>query len=92
MAVKRVQAKVTGRVQGVGFRASCQRQALAAGVTGWVRNLWDGGVEACFEGPADRVDTMIAWCRQGPPAADVESVTVTPLPDGEPFRSFAVKS
>jgi acylphosphatase len=67
---------VTGRVQGVGYRASCE-EAAGAAVTGWVRNLDDGRVEAVFEGPKEAVERMIAWCREGPPGAHVTDVTVS---------------
>ncbi|MGQ9489160.1 MAG: acylphosphatase [Anaerolineae bacterium] len=91
MANKRVKVVITGRVQGVGFRASCQRQALALGLTGWVRNRWDGTVEALFEGPAEAVDAMLAWCHQGPPMAYVTGVEVTVPPDAPPERGFRVR-
>jgi acylphosphatase len=65
---------VTGTVQGVGFRAACRRAAASAGVTGWVRNLDDGRVEAVFTGSRKAVETMVAWCRTGPDAARVEAV------------------
>jgi acylphosphatase len=63
-------------VQGVFFRDTCEREARAAGVAGWVRNRWDGAVEAAFEGSADAVERMVAWCRRGPPRATVTSVDV----------------
>jgi acylphosphatase len=68
---------VYGRVQGVWFRGSTERQARALGVAGWVRNRADGSVEAVFEGPAGAVRRAIAYCRQGPPGARVETVDVT---------------
>ena len=67
---------VSGIVQGVFFRQSCRRLAHQEGVAGWVRNLSDGRVEACFEGPPDAVDRLVAWCRHGPPQARVTSVEV----------------
>ena len=67
---------VDGFVQGVGFRASCARRAVDAGLAGWVRNLEDGRVEAVFEGPLDAVESLVAWCRQGPPFARVTRVTL----------------
>jgi acylphosphatase len=67
---------VHGRVQGVGFRASCIRRALDAGVGGWVRNTGDGSVEAVFEGPPSAVDGLVAWCGRGPPMAEVRAVDV----------------
>lgn len=68
---------VSGRVQAVGFRASCQHRAQAAGLSGYVRNLADGRVEAAFEGPAPAVETLVSWCRTGPPLARVTRVDVT---------------
>lgn len=66
---------VTGRVQGVFFRASTRDRAAAAGVTGWVRNRPDGRVEAHLEGPADAVEDVASWIHAGgPPDAVVDSV------------------
>lgn len=67
---------VAGRVQGVFFRASCAEEAVAAGVSGWVRNLPDGRVEACFEGEPGPVEHMVGWCHEGPPSARVTTVEV----------------
>jgi acylphosphatase len=67
---------ISGRVQGVFFRDTCQRLAVQHGVRGWVRNLPDGGVEAVFEGAADRVDWLVAWTRSGPRDARVSDVRV----------------
>jgi acylphosphatase len=81
---------ISGRVQGVWFRDACSREANAAGVHGWVRNLSDGRVEAAFEGAPDDVDALVAWCRRGPPRAKVVTVEVVDeLPTGEP--GFAVR-
>jgi acylphosphatase len=72
---------VRGRVQGVFFRDSCREQARLLGVSGWVRNRWDGSsVEAVFEGSEEAVRRMVAWCHHGPPRAVVESVAVTEQP------------
>ncbi len=57
-----------GRVQGVFFRASARQLAEAKGVSGWARNRPDGTLEACFEGPPDAVEQLVAWCSQGPEA------------------------
>ena len=67
---------VSGRVQGVAFRASARREARAAGVAGFARNLADGRVEAVFEGEPAAVDTLLAWCRAGPRHARVDRVEV----------------
>lgn len=63
---------LSGRVQGVGFRAWTERSARSLGLSGWVRNRHDGSVEAVFAGPADLVDEMISRCRRGPDHARVE--------------------
>ncbi|UYG16855.1 acylphosphatase [Brachybacterium huguangmaarense] len=68
--------RVRGRVQGVGFRMSAAMRAEQLGVTGTVRNLFDGTVEADVEGEDDAVEAMVAWLRSGPPSAAVERVDV----------------
>ncbi len=68
---------VHGNVQGVFFRDSCAREARGHGVAGWVRNREDGRVEAWFEGDAQAVEKLLAWCRQGPPQARVTGVDVS---------------
>ena len=65
---------ISGRVQGVWFRESCRRQAEAAAVAGWVRNCADGTVEAWLEGTPTAVEQVTAWCRVGPPRADVVAI------------------
>ncbi len=67
---------VSGRVQGVFFRANTKRVAEELGVKGWVRNLPDGRVEAVFEGEEEAVKKIIEWCHRGPPAARVDKVEV----------------
>lgn len=71
---------VTGHVQGVFFRESTRREAVAAGVRGWVQNLPDGRVEAAFEGPPVAVEAVLAWFRQGPSKARVIGVQVIDEP------------
>ncbi len=73
-----VQVRVSGRVQGVAFRWEAQHAAEKLGVAGWVRNEPDGAVAAHLEGDDQAVDAMVAWCRQGPPAARVRDVVVNP--------------
>ena len=75
-----VRVRVTGRVQGVCYRASTRDQASALGLSGWVRNLSDGSVEAWLEGDQARIDEMLAWMRQGPEHAQVLSLEQTPCP------------
>ncbi len=67
---------ITGRVQGVFFRAYTRDAAQRIGVTGWVRNLPDGRVEAVLEGEMDKVEAMIEWCREGSPLSRVETVEI----------------
>jgi acylphosphatase len=88
--VVRYRVLVSGRVQGVFFRDSCQRLAMENGVTGWVRNLPDGRVEAVFEGPADEVGRLVDWTRHGPRHAKVEEVAVRPEPP-EGLATFEIK-
>jgi acylphosphatase len=75
--VVRVRVIVEGRVQGVFYRDSCCREARRLGVRGWVRNRADRSVEVVAEGPRDRVDQLLDWCRQGPPSATVSKISVT---------------
>jgi acylphosphatase len=89
--MKRVHAYISGRVQGVFFRAETQRTAVGFNLTGWVRNMADGRVEAVFEGENENVDKMIAWCRIGPPRARVENVTIKEEPNTGEFWDFSVK-
>ncbi|WP_435062792.1 acylphosphatase [Halobaculum sp. EA56] len=81
---------VSGRVQGVYYRATTRDAARDRGVDGWVRNLDDGRVEAVFEGSRDAVEGMVEWCHTGSPAAVVEDVEVEyGGPEGE--RGFEIR-
>ena len=77
--MERVRAHVliSGRVQGVSFRAYARDKARAAGVEGWVRNLSDGRVEAVFEGTRGAVQRLVSWCYSGPSLATVEKVELS---------------
>jgi acylphosphatase len=82
--VRRISARVTGRVQGVAYRASTVAEARRHGVVGWVRNRSDGAVELEAEGTPDQIDALLAWCRRGPTAARVIDVQVQELaPTGQ---------
>lgn len=74
--MKRVRVTVSGRVQGVFYRATCARVARDAGLSGHVRNLPDGRVEAVFEGSEEDVERLVAWCRTGPETARVDEVEI----------------
>jgi acylphosphatase len=76
MSGRRVRVIVRGRVQGVYFRDYTRRQAQELGVSGWVRNLPDRGVEAVIEGEAGSVEAMLAWLRTGSPMATVTAVEI----------------
>jgi acylphosphatase len=89
--MKRMHVIISGRVQGVFFRAETQRAAIGFSLTGWVRNMADGRVEAVFEGDDENVDKMIVWCRIGPPAARVENVTIKEEPYTGSFHDFSIK-
>ncbi|MBS1303297.1 acylphosphatase [Loktanella sp. SALINAS62] len=71
------QVHITGRVQGVSFRAWTRERAEELGVSGWVRNRSDGSVEALVSGPREAVEALIAGLHEGPPAAEVQSVHTT---------------
>lgn len=92
MTDRTVHVMISGRVQGVGYRAWCHGRARAFGLGGWVRNRRSGEVEAVFSGPAETVETMLAACREGPGLAHVLAVTV--LADSYPDvpASFEVRS
>ncbi len=77
---------ITGRVQGVWYRASMAQEAERLGVTGWVRNRNDGSVEAMVAGNSEQVAAIMNWARRGPPAAQVEHVAVE-IGNGE-FSGF----
>jgi acylphosphatase len=88
--VVRYRVLITGRVQGVFYRDTCRRMAERHGVSGWVRNLPDGSVEAVFEGPDEDVRQLVDWSRQGPPSAVVQDVRVQAEP-AEGISGFQVR-
>ena len=81
---------VTGRVQGVFFRASTLEQAQALGLTGFVQNLPDGGVEIVAEGPRYALEDLVTWARHGPPMAHVDDVSVQWRPYEGRYRTFMI--
>lgn len=89
--MRAVRLRVYGRVQGVYFRQGTREQARARGLTGWVRNLPDGSVEALFEGEEAGLREVIAWCSHGPPAARVDDMEVEWLEPTGGYADFAIR-
>ncbi|NEQ27303.1 MAG: acylphosphatase [Microcoleus sp. SIO2G3] len=89
-SVIRAHVFVSGRVQGVGYRATAWDMATLLKLKGWVRNLRDGRVEAVFEGSKEMVEEMLRWCQQGSPLAIVDEVAVHYEPP-EDLASFEVR-
>jgi len=81
---------ITGRVQGVGFRHFTRKNADKIGITGWVKNLPDGRVEALFQGPEQKVNELIDRCKEGPISAYVKKIDVTKAKDAKDHDSFEV--
>jgi acylphosphatase len=88
---KRVHVTVTGRVQGVAFRAKTRSEAIRHNVSGWVRNLPDGSVEAVFEGKPEDVERVVSWCRTGPSLAVVEQMESREEPYSGAFKDFSIR-
>jgi acylphosphatase len=82
---------ISGRVQGVWYRASTRSQARELGLTGWVSNLNDGRVEALAEGPRPRLEALLAWCHEGPRWARVDEVEVTWAAASGEFSDFVTR-
>jgi len=86
----RAHLTISGRVQGVFFRGTARQEARNLGLTGWVRNIYNGDVEAVAEGREESVMAFIDWCRRGPPMARVTDVKVEwEEPTGE-FENFNI--
>lgn len=88
-AIRSIRIRITGRVQGVGFRAWTEQRANALGLSGWVRNAENGDVEAVFAGSTEAVNAMLAACKEGPRHARVERVELLgpAAPTVGPFRT-----
>ncbi len=89
--MKSVHVYISGRVQGVFFRASAQRKAQQLDLAGWVQNTPDGRVEAYFEGDDSKIDEMLDWCRRGPPAAVVVNVEYREEQYRGRFSDFSIR-
>jgi len=90
MKHKRYHVLISGRVQGVCFRANTWKAAHSLGVTGWVRNLPDGRVETVFEGEQNNAEAMFAWCQTGTPPAHVVHVEAEEENAEGSFTSFDI--
>ncbi len=90
MGKVRAHVFIEGRVQGVFFRANTREEASLLGLTGWVRNCWDGRVEAVFEGESEKVERVIAWCKKGPPGAMVRDVETNWEPATGEYETFSI--
>ena len=86
-----VHVLISGRVQGVFFRANTKQQAEMFGLSGWVRNTNDGKVEAIFEGEEEMLDKIIKWCYKGPPLSKVEKVDVKKQEPTNEFEDFSIR-
>ncbi len=82
---------IEGRVQGVFFRANTREEASLLGLTGWVRNCWDGRVEAVFEGEREKVERVILWCKKGPPGAMVRDVEINWEQATGEYETFSIE-
>ena len=87
---KRYHVRISGRVQGVFFRANTWKTARSLGLTGWVRNLPDGRVETVFEGEPKDAEAMLAWCRTGTPPARVDHIDVAEENAAGGFAGFDI--
>jgi len=81
---------ISGKVQGVYFRDHTREQALKLGITGWVRNLPDGRVEAVFQGDNEKLHKMLEWCRQGSPMSRVDNVQVEDVVEPREYTDFRI--
>ncbi len=91
MSHQRLTMLISGKVQGVYYRASAAKKAAALGVTGYAKNLPDGRVEMVAEGPHPSLTSLRQWCNDGPPAADVDRVDATESPATGEFTSFETR-
>lgn len=91
VSTRRASALVSGQVQGVFFRSSAEDEADRRGLTGWVRNLPDGRVEAEFQGASDAVGAMLEWCARGPSGARVDEVETSDLDPVDGETGFEVR-
>jgi acylphosphatase len=83
--------RITGRVQGVGFRYALRDEATRLAVSGWVRNRSDGSVQALAQGRPEAVEALVAWARRGPPGSRVSEVIATALQNARACEGFEIR-
>jgi acylphosphatase len=88
---RRASLRIRGKVQGVFYRESARNEALRLGLTGQVRNLSDGSVEAVVEGAPEAIEAFVTWCRRGPPQARVSDVERADSEARGEFSTFTVE-
>ena len=88
--MKTVHVLISGKVQGVWFRANTKKQAEKQDVCGWVKNTADGKVEAVFQGSTDVVDDLVQWCHQGSSLSNVINIDVKIIQTDETFKGFNI--
>jgi acylphosphatase len=86
-----LELRITGRVQGVGFRYALRDEANRLAVSGWVRNRSDGSVQALAQGSPDAVEALVAWARRGPPGSRVSEVIATALQNAQACAGFEIR-
>jgi acylphosphatase len=91
VTIQRKAFRATGRVQGVGFRATVAAEARRRGVRGWIRNERDRSVTGVAEGSGAELDALFAWCRDGVPGAIVDALEVSELGDATPLLAFEIR-
>ena len=89
--MKRLTATIYGRVQGVSFRYYTQLEARRLGLTGWVRNEWDGSVRVVADGPNDALNSFLRWLHVGPRAARVDNVQISWSSALNGFETFEIR-
>ncbi len=89
--MKQYHFKITGKVQGVWFRATAQKEAESLGLKGVIQNMPDGSVEATLQGSPENLDAFKEWCREGSDAAEPEHVEMTEQELGEEFEGIAIQ-
>jgi len=91
ITIKTIRVLITGRVQGVWYRASTKQKAEQLDIKGWVRNTDEGNVEAVFQGREKNIDDMLKWCHKGPMMADVKKVEIIENLKNQHFEVFKIK-